>query len=107
MIGVPFKPLLTKIERKNCGAYEIFWEPSAFASGGGPVTGYQAQLRKRGDDWRNCTNFPTNRNCLLKDLLSETVYEIRVQAVNQKGSSNWTNDAVRTVDIGMLTLTLR
>ena len=64
------------------------------------MTGFQSQLRKRGDDWRNCTNFLTNCSCLFKDLLSQTDYDIRVQAVNQKGSSNWTIETVTTGVIG-------
>ncbi|XP_078371996.1 uncharacterized protein LOC144655586 [Oculina patagonica] len=98
--GVQFKPLLTEVKTEQCGAFEVIWEPSTEDSGGGPVTGFHAQLRKRGDDWHHCTNFPTNRSCLFKDLLSETDYDIRIQAVNQKGSSNWTTETVTTGVIG-------
>ncbi|XP_078372013.1 uncharacterized protein LOC144655597 [Oculina patagonica] len=98
--GVPFKPKLTEVKRKQCGAFEVIWEPSTEDSFGGPVTGFQAQLRMRGDDWHHCTTFTTNRSCLFKDLLSETDYDIRVQAVNQKGSSDWAIETVTTGVIG-------
>ena len=65
------------------------------------MTGFHAQLRETGGDWRNCTNFLTNRSCLFKNLLSETEYDIRVQAVNQRGSSVWEMVAATTGVIGM------
>lgn len=98
VIGVPFKPFLTKgVEKLQCGAVKIFWEPSNVASGGGPATSFQAQLRKEGDDdddWRNCTT--ELWSCVFKDLLSDTDYDIRVKAINEKGSSNWTIESVTT-----------
>lgn len=99
-IGVPFKPLLTKVNIKQCGAVEVFWEPSELASGGGPETSFHVQIRMRGYDWRNCTIFPVSRSCLFKDLLTETDYDIRVWAVNRKGPSDWRNETITTGVIG-------
>ena len=64
------------------------------------MTGFLAQLRNRGHDWFNCTNFPTNQSCLFKYLLSDTDYDIRVQAVNQRGWSDMANGAITTDVIG-------
>ncbi|KAJ7385105.1 hypothetical protein OS493_017473 [Desmophyllum pertusum] len=89
VIGVPFKPSLTDVKEHQCGVFEVFWKPSPFESGGGPVTDFHVQLRNRGDEWRNCTNFLTKESCLFNVLKSRTFYDIRVQAVNQKGSSDW------------------
>jgi len=59
------------------------------------VTGFLAQLRKRGHDWLNCTTIPPRQSCLFK-YLSKTVYDISVQAANQKGWSDIANATIRT-----------
>ena len=102
VIGVPFKPSLTDVKEHQCGVFEVFWKPSPFESGGGPVTDFHVQLRNRDDEWRNCTNFVTNGSCLFNVLLSQTdhAYYIRIQAVNQKGSSDWRTETKTTVVIG-------
>lgn len=101
MIGVPFKPLL-EIKKKQCGTLEVIWAPSTLDSGGGPVTGFLVQLRNKDHDWLNCTTFPTKQSCLFKYLLSDTDYDIRVQAVNQKGWSDMTNATIKTAVTGVL-----
>ena len=100
VIGVPFKPLLTKVNNKQCGAVEFFWEVSRLVSGGGSETNFQAQMRRRGYDWRDCTNFTTSRSCLFKDLSSENDYDIRVRAENQRGLGDWRNGTITTGAIG-------
>ena len=66
------------------------------------MTSFLTQLRKRGHDWLNCTTFPTNQSCLFKDLLSDTIYDIRVQAANQKGWSDIANATIKTEVTGVL-----
>ena len=101
-LGVPFKPLLKDIIEKQCGMFEVIWKPPLFDSGGGPVTGFQVQIKAKDENWRNCTMFPTNQSCLFKELMSETKYDIRVQALNEKGSSDWKKGSTKTGFIGKL-----
>ena len=100
MKGVPFPPESVRIQENQCGTFGVTWRPSSLDSGGGQLTGFQVQIRKESGDWRNCTTFPTNDSCLFKDLQSETVYDVRVQAYNQKGSSHWTSRSKETGEIG-------
>ena len=103
LLGVPFTPLITNIEEKQCGVLELSWEPSSFDSGGGPVKGFQVQIRKKNDDkWQNCTNCLPNNTCSFHGLLSQTDYHIRIRAVNQKGSSYWRRETVTAGVIGSL-----
>ena len=74
---------------------QVIWEPSISDSGGGPVIGFLAQFKKRGHDWLNCTIFITKQSCLFK-YLSETDYDISVQAVNHKGWSDMANASIKT-----------
>ena len=66
------------------------------------MTSFLTQLRKRGHDWLNCTTFPTNQSCLFKYLQSDTDYDIRVQAANQKGWSDIANATITTGVTGLL-----
>jgi len=98
--GVPFKPLLKNVVEKQCGEFVIIWRPPFEESGGGPVTDFRVQMRKRDEAWRNCSTFLTDHSCSFKDLLSETEYDFRVQAINQKGASDWTYGSAKTGLIG-------
>ena len=82
-------PSLTSITEQQCGEFDVYWDPPSLESGGGPLTGFQAQMKRKGDDWYNCTTFLTNHSCSFKGLQSETEYHFRVQALNQKGASEW------------------
>ena len=66
------------------------------------MTGFLAQLRNRDHDWLNCTTIPTKQSCLFKYLLSDTDYDIRVQAANQKGWSDAANVTMKTEVTGVL-----
>lgn len=88
--GVPFKPSLKDVEEKNCGIY-VTWESPPFESGGGPITGYQAQVQMQHDDWYNCTTSSRERTCLIEGLVNQAKYYVRVQAINRKGPSDWIN----------------
>ena len=103
MIGVPFKPLLIDVIENQCGEFNVTWGQSAKDSGGGSVTGFQVQMRRKHDDWRNCSAPLTNHSCLCKNIQSETKYDIRVQALNQKGASDWANRPTKSGFIGKCT----
>ena len=103
LLGFPFTPSITDIERKQCGSIKVSWNPSSSDSGGGPITSFQAQIReKNSPKWYNCTDFLSNVNdsCSFDGLLSEKAYDVRVRAVNQKGSSDWTNRTYNTEKVG-------
>ena len=104
--GVPFKPLLSEPKENQCGEYEVTWDQASIDSGGGPVTGFQVQIGDV-DDWSNCTSLLANQSCLFKGLKSEKGYDIRVQALNQKGASGWTYKAIHTVRIGKYMIPLQ
>jgi len=101
--GVPFEPLLTDIKENQCGEFEVTWIQSWKDSGGGPVTRFQVQMKKSGDDWHNCTSFLTNHTCLFNGLQSKTVYDFRVRALNEKGWSNYTYASETSGSIGKKT----
>ena len=107
IIGVPFKPETLGVKKKPCGAFEVTWKPATLDSGGGPLTGYQVQLKQKllklimeNGGWRNCTAFSSNHSCLFKDLRNETEYQIRVRAINKKGPGQWADIAETTDLIG-------
>ena len=100
MAGVPFPPELSDVEENQCGKFVVTWRPPSLDSGGGPLTGLQVQISETNGDWRNCTTFLTNYSCLFKDMQSETEYDIRIKAFNQKGSGAWTTWSKMTGLIG-------
>ena len=103
IIGVPLKQKPPGVKKRPCGVFVVTWNPPSHDSGGGPLTGYQVQLRssraERGG-WRNCTVFLLRHICLFKDLRSETSYEIRVRAFNKKGPGQWAYTSETTDLIG-------
>ena len=88
-VGVPFKPLLKDTEVKECGVFNVSWDPPSSESGGGPVTRYQAQVQIEHESWSNCTTTPVKRSCLFKGLLKKGKYFVRVRALNLRGPSDW------------------
>ena len=102
IIGVPLKQEPPGVKKKPCGAFQVTWNPPSLDSGGGPLTGYQVQLKLREENggWRNCTAFLSNHSCLFTDLRSETEYDIRVRAFNQKGPGQWAYTLETTDFIG-------
>lgn len=94
LLGFPFTPSIAVIKRKQCGIVEVLGNRSPSDSGGGPITGFEAQIRKRNSlNWNNCTYDLSNVNysCSINGSLSKNTYDIRVRAVNQKGPSHWAN----------------
>ena len=92
IIGVPLKQKPPGVKKRPCGVFVVTWNPPSHDSGGGPLTGYQVQLRLLGGEsggWRNCTAFVSNHTCLFTDLRSETKYLILVRAFNKKGPGQW------------------
>ena len=103
LLGFPFTPSITNIKQKQCGVVEVSWNPSSADSGGGPITSFHAQIRKENSSkWHNCTDFLSNvnHNCSFDGLLSSKNFNVRVRAVNQKGSSDWTNGTYKTERVG-------
>ncbi|CAH3188381.1 unnamed protein product, partial [Porites evermanni] len=96
---VPFQLKTLGVKKKPCGAFEVTWNPPTLDSGGGPLTGYQVQLKlTENGGWRNCTAFSSNHSCLFKDLRNKTRYQIRVRAFNKKGPGQWA-DIFETTDL--------
>ena len=89
------------VKKRPCGEFEVTWKPP-LDSGGGPLIGYQVQLKLKmeNDGWRNCTAFFSNHNCLFTDLRSKTEYHVRVRAFNQKGPGQWAFTSETTDLIG-------
>ena len=101
--GVPFQPKWIEIVEKQCGKFKVTWFPDTLDSGGGPTSGFQVRVREHTGQWFNCTNFLSNNSCLLKDLQSETEYDIQVRAINQKGPGEWAVKTKPTSLIGKCT----
>lgn len=88
--GVPFKPLIKDVKDKKCGVYIVTWKPPSSESGGGPVTSYQAQVRKEQEAWQNCsTNSTQPHSCVFGGLDKKARYRVRVRALNIRGASDW------------------
>ena len=103
IIGVPLQQEPPGVKQRQCGVFEVIWNPPSLDSGGGPLTGYQVQLSTLGGGsggWRNCTTFVSNHSCLFTDLSSETRYLIRVRAFNMKGPGQWAETPKKTDLIG-------
>ena len=101
IIGVPLPQEQPGVKQRQCGVFEVIWNPPSLDSGGGPLTGYQVQLRRLdwgSGGWRNCTTFVSNHSCLFTDLSSETGYLIRVRAFNMKGPGQWA-ETPKTTDL--------
>ena len=103
VLGVPILQKPPGVKQRQCGVFEVTWNPPSLDSGGGPLTGYQVQLstsRDRSGGWRNCTAFVSNHSCLFTDLRSETEYRIRIRAFNKKGPGQWAVISEKTDLIG-------
>ena len=89
------------VKKRPCGEFEVTWKPP-LDSGGGPLTGYQVQLKLEMENggWRNCTAFFSNHSCLFTDLRSKTEYHVRVRAFNQNGPGQWASTSETTDLIG-------
>lgn len=94
--------MLKDVEIKQCGVFDVLWEPPAFNSGGGSIKGYLAEVAMDNKTWHNCTTNSEGRSCLFKGLFKKTKYHVRVQAFNTKGASDWSYGFISAGLSGML-----
>ena len=86
--------------------FNVTWESPTFDSGGGPITAFQTQVRIEQGGWRNCTTSSETRNCLFKGLVNEAEYHVRIQAINRKGPSDWSDASFVADYTGILVATV-
>ena len=99
--GTPFKPEMW-VDVNQCGVFNVTWKTPE-DSGGGPILGIQVEIRKKNEQWRNCTSKMTDDSCLFSGLESDTVYDIRVTVYNLKGR-NQTNVSRMSGVLGKCTI---
>ena len=81
---------ITRNPDNPTSALDVSWRAPPVSSGVPAITGFQLQYRERDKtDWNTHTQVETVTRTTIGDLLSGTVYEVRVRAVNDEGESVW------------------
>lgn len=94
--------MLKSVDIKQYCGFDVLWEPPAFNSGGGSITGYLAEVAMDNKTWHNCKTNSEGRSCLVKGLFKKAKYHVRVQAFNTKGASDWSYGFISAGLSGML-----
>ena len=97
----PAKPTLTAVPGSSTSLAASWSKPGL--NGGPDIAGYDVQYRQTGGSWRNFAHSGTTLTATVTGLTANTEYQVRVQAKNGEGDSDWSDpsDAARTnaVDI--------
>ena len=97
----PAKPTLAAVPGSSTSLAASWSKPDL--NGGPDITGYDVQYRQTGGSWTNFAHSGTAETTTITGLTANTEYQVRVQAKNGEGDSDWSDasDAARTnaVDI--------
>ena len=98
----PAKPTLAPVPGSSTTLTASWRKPGL--NGGPDITGYKLEYRERpSGDWEDFAHGGTAETTTITGLMAGTEYQVRVQAENGEGDSDWSDpsDAVRTnaVDI--------
>ena len=98
----PAKPTLAPVPGSSTSLAASWRKPGL--NGGPDITGYKLEYRERpSGDWEDFAHGGTAETTTITGLMAGTEYQVRVQAENGEGDSDWSDpsDAVRTnaVDI--------
>ena len=98
----PAKPTLAAVPGSSTSLAASWSKPGL--NGGPDITGYKLEYRRQGSgNWQNFPHGGTTLTATVTGLMAGTEYQVRVQAENGEGDSDWSDpsDAVRTnaVDI--------
>ena len=97
----PAKPELAAVAGSSTSLAASWRKPGL--NGGPEITGYDLEYRRTGGSWTNFPHTGTTLTATVTGLTANTEYEVRVQAKNGEGDSDWSDasDAARTnaVDI--------
>ena len=97
----PAKPELAAVAGSSTSLAASWSKPGL--NGGPDITGYDLEYRRTGGSWTNFPHTGTTLTATVTGLTANTEYEVRVQAENGEGDSDWSDpsDAVNTnaVDI--------
>ena len=99
--ATPAKPTLEPVPGSSTSLAASWRKPGL--NGGPEITGYKLEYRQGSGNWQNFPHGDTAETTTITGLMAETEYQVRVQAENGEGDSDWSDpsDAVRTnaVDI--------
>ena len=99
--GKPAKPTLAAVPGSSTSLAASWSRPDL--NGGPDIAGYDLEYRQTGGSWTNFAHSGTTLTATVTGLTANTEYQVRVQAKNGEGDSDWSDpsDAARTnaVDI--------
>ena len=84
----PGAPRGIAAKSNDLGCLDVTWKPPEL-DGGSPILGYVVEKKEKGSfKWTRCNRHPVkDQKFTLNDLLPESVYQLRVMAVNSAGES--------------------
>ena len=83
-------------QNKGHNSLTIEWNEPLGITGVPPITAYEIGYRKQGSrDWPTVTSDAPETGRVITGLAANTVYEVKVRALNHEGNSGWTYIAER------------
>ena len=103
VLELPGQPDAPVLESADPSALEVSW--TAPSNTGPPISGYDLQYRTQGADaWMDYGTTVTETTATIDGLTSNTAYEVRVRAINDEGSGEWSEAGVGTTVIVQLSV---
>ena len=97
--ATPAKPALASVPGLFTSLAARWTKPGL--NGGPEITGYKVQYRQGSGNWQNFPHGDTALTTTITGLMAETEYQVRVQAENGEGDSDWSepSDAVTPTEV--------
>ena len=97
--ATPAKPALAPVAGSSTSLTATWTKPGL--NGGPEITGYKVQYRQGSGNWQNFPHGDTALTTTITGLMAETEYQVRVQAENGEGDSDWSepSDAVTPTEV--------
>ena len=97
--ATPAKPALAPVSGSSTSLAARWTKPGL--NGGPEITGYKVQYRQGSGNWQNFPHGDTALTTTITGLMAETEYQVRVQAENGEGDSDWSepSDAVTPTEV--------
>ena len=95
----PATPALAPVAGSSTSLTATWTKPGL--NGGPEITGYKVQYRQGSGNWQNFPHGDTALTTTITGLMAETEYQVRVQAENGEGDSDWSepSDAVTPTEV--------
>ena len=97
--ATPATPALAPVAGSSTSLTATWTKPGL--NGGPEITGYKVQYRQGSGNWQNFPHGDTALTTTITGLMAETEYQVRVQAENGEGDSDWSepSDAVTPTEV--------